>query len=238
MMSETEVPKLEISCPTCGSRYRVPRANVNKLAKCKCGVQFRIEGPEPAAAEDYAIEVEPLSNNASTSGLPPPPLPAEILAQSAATGFGDAAARQCQQHPESNAVALCKSCQAPICATCDFVFPNGVHLCPECATSDKPSALSSGRKTMVVWAMLCAGFTTIMTVLSFFGAFERFAAQEPGQTILGTVIMLPLIAGLALAISSLDSRAGNPLLVWINLIWNIVMTVVWLLLTVIGLTMV
>src|SRR5215475_2051895 len=38
----------------------------------------------------------------------------------------------CVQHSKIQATEQCKRCGAFMCATCDFAFPGGVHLCPIC----------------------------------------------------------------------------------------------------------
>jgi hypothetical protein len=40
----------------------------------------------------------------------------------------------CVQHPTVQATQQCKRCGAFMCSTCDFAFPDGVHLCPACVS--------------------------------------------------------------------------------------------------------
>lgn len=142
----------------------------------------------------------------------------------------------CRQHVTSPAVALCHSCKAPVCATCDFQFPGGLHFCPACATKTT-APLSSTRKTMLGWSIVAAVWVTVALVVLFSGTLAEAAENEPGATIIGSLIMIPALIGLALSIGSMDRRAGNPPLVWIAVIWNVVLTVGWLVLCVIGLMM-
>lgn len=41
----------------------------------------------------------------------------------------------CVQHPSVAALLTCDVCESPMCATCDFPQPTGLHLCPNCATA-------------------------------------------------------------------------------------------------------
>ena len=142
----------------------------------------------------------------------------------------------CGQHPEVSAVATCQTSRTPVCATCDFEFPGGLHFCPACATQ-KSQPMSSSRKTMLGWSFVAATWVTFFLGVLLSGALEEAAMEEPGATIVGTLILLPGLIGMGLAISSYDSRAGNPVAVWISLIWNIVLFVAWVGLMIVGLTM-
>src|SRR4051794_4881542 len=59
---------------------------------------------------------------------------------------------RCVKHPDSPAVVFCHNCRAPSCATCDFVFPGDIHLCPECAVNSRPK-MSSGRRKLIPWSI-------------------------------------------------------------------------------------
>lgn len=142
----------------------------------------------------------------------------------------------CQRHPEVEAVLRCKACLAPICATCDFQFPGGFHFCPTCATQTS-QPISASRKSMLAWSYVAAIWVTVFLAFIMTGALGEAAAEEPGATIVGTLIFLPGLIGLGLAISSCDSRAGNSVAVWISLGWNILLFVTWVGLMILGLTM-
>jgi hypothetical protein len=141
----------------------------------------------------------------------------------------------CRAHPAVPATAMCRNCQAPVCATCDFAVAPGVHLCPSCATA--APKLSSTRKAMAIWSIVMAGWVTFMVALSMTGALVGLVRDELGASLVGSAMILPALIGLALSCGSMDRRAGNPPLVWVALVWNIIMTVVWVALMVIGLTM-
>jgi len=145
---------------------------------------------------------------------------------------------KCQWHPENPAVAYCQSCRAPVCATCDFQFPGGIHCCPKCATSNEPRPLSSNRKQLAGWSIaLAAGatlalFLVIVISISMAGEPDEELAAFVGFLVIGA--MLLSIIGTALGFSSLDKRAGNPPLVWVGTIWNSVITAGWILLMLVG----
>lgn len=140
---------------------------------------------------------------------------------------------RCRNHPEVDAVARCSECSTPICGTCDFQFPGGLHYCPTCATrTSRP--LSSGRKSLVIWSMLMAGWVTVFLGVLLSGAMADAVTDEAGAFVVGLLIMVPALAGIGLACGSLNKRAGNPPIVWVAVVWNGIMVGVWLLLCIIG----
>lgn len=141
----------------------------------------------------------------------------------------------CQVHPEVQAVARCHNCHGAMCSTCDFAVAPGIHLCVTCATA--PPKLSGSRKAMLIWSMVMATWVTVMVVLLLSQALASLCRDEAGQTLVGWAIMLPALIGLALSMASMDRRAGNPPIVWGAVVWNCILTVVWIALTVVGLTM-
>lgn len=147
------------------------------------------------------------------------------------------AGRRCQRHPEVAAAFLCRTCGASMCPTCDFVFPGNIHLCPTCATSTR-RPMSSKRKALVGWALGMAAWSTIGMVLMFSGLLAReFTNEKDLQAfgvLIGALVGLPSLIGGGLGISSLDRRLGNPPIVWVTAIWNILLLSVWLLLVIIG----
>jgi hypothetical protein len=144
----------------------------------------------------------------------------------------------CQGHREVQAAYLCKRCGAPSCPTCDFTFPNGVHLCPECATAPQ-ARLSTARMSFVIGSLAIAGWSTLGIGLLLSGAFAPMMMTDPMSfkiisILIGLFIMLPAIIGGGLGIACFDRRLGNPALVWVAAIWNTVLVCVVLLLTLIG----
>lgn len=143
----------------------------------------------------------------------------------------------CRNHPEVQAVRFCSNCRAPICATCDFALPGGLHLCPTCATTPTVK-LTSGRKTLVVVALGLATWSTLGLALIFSGAFQGTASTKRDEEALGIfiglLVGLPAIVGGALGLACMDKRQGNPPIVWVTAIWSGLLLAVWVLLCIIG----
>ena len=147
-----------------------------------------------------------------------------------------AAASQCQNHPDVAAVVRCKSCSASLCKTCDFEFPGGIHLCPSCATKTS-SPMTGDRKKFLAISYLCAAWVTVLLGLSLSGMFVEMVEDEFAANLFGLLLTIPALIGLALSLGSMDKRAGNPASVIASVVWNVVLTVVWIILCVVGLTM-
>src|SRR6185312_12549672 len=76
----------------------------------------------------------------------------------AVAGTNPATSMRCVRHPEVPAIAMCVNCRAPVCQTCDFMFPGGVHLCPACAANPRPQ-ISPGRRKLIPWSIGLAVFS-------------------------------------------------------------------------------
>jgi hypothetical protein len=142
----------------------------------------------------------------------------------------------CSRHPDSAAVSVCHVCRTPICSTCLFVYPGGLHFCPSCATNPNPQ-ISSKRKKMIWWSMGMGIFSLVSIA-----ALLLIAGQMRGEInaqMFGCAFMLlslvPSTIGLATGIGALDKRIKTPGIVWVGIITSGVSVVVWLLLTVVGL---
>lgn len=146
-------------------------------------------------------------------------------------------ALKCQTHPAADAVACCQSCGAPVCATCDFLFPGNLHLCPNCATNPRQK-MSSGRKKLVAWSVGLAIWNTLGVILLFVGALSGMAKDKQSEEALGIVLslffLMPTLIGLALGIASIEKRMSNAALAWVGAIWNGVILAIWILLMAIG----
>lgn len=143
----------------------------------------------------------------------------------------------CPRHPEVQAERYCQSCRVPLCPTCDFAMPGGVHLCPDCATKTS-HGLSSARKSLVGWSFALAIWCTLGLVVLLSGALAEAAAGREGQEVVGVVVsifvFIPSLVGTALSISALDRRLSNPPVIWVAIVWNVLVLAVLLLLTVVG----
>ncbi|KKM72123.1 hypothetical protein LCGC14_1423650 [marine sediment metagenome] len=138
---------------------------------------------------------------------------------------------KCQRHPQADAVHLCQACRAPVCATCDFSFPGGVHLCPTCAVSPR-KGLSPKRKKLVGIALALAIWATAGTVLLFSGVAVE--AGEAGAMVIGILVAMPAIIGGGVGLACFERRLGNPPIVWVVAIWNIILLAIMVILSIVG----
>lgn len=161
------------------------------------------------------------------------PAAAEVVGAAMASASPFSSGVPCRQHPEVASVANCRQCAAPICATCDFQFPGGLHYCPACATNPVRS-ISSVHKAMVIWSMVMAGWVTALMVVSMTGLLGDLITDEVGSIIFGIVITVPGLAGLGLACGGMEKRVRTPPLVWAAVIWNAILAALWLVLCLIG----
>jgi len=148
-----------------------------------------------------------------------------------------AAASPCAFHPQVQAVHLCAVCQAPICATCDFAFPGGVHVCPTCASKPQ-AALGKGRQKSLIISYALAVWCSLGVAVLFSGVLAGTAHSKSDLQALGGALMIllyiPAIVGTAMAFSAVDRRLATPASVWVSVVWNGLILAVLLLLAIIG----
>ncbi|HEX9048529.1 MAG TPA: hypothetical protein VF988_15985, partial [Verrucomicrobiae bacterium] len=148
--------------------------------------------------------------------------------------------RKCVQHPTVAAVQICHACGASMCATCDFLLPGNIHVCPTCAT--KPNTeLSPKRKKMLIGSFALAVWCTLMAAALMGGVFRGFARNKADQEALGMLLMLlllvPSIIGTALGVGARDRRLANTVAMWVAIVWNAVFLVGFILLMILGMFM-
>jgi uncharacterized protein YbaR (Trm112 family) len=151
--------------------------------------------------------------------------------------FEKRALGECAQHPGQDAFVRCGSCGALVCPTCDFALPGNQHACPKCVASAASRGLSPKRKKMMfgayglaVWSMFAFGLSMILA------AGPHSEAEQQGIGYIMTLIVLaPSIAGAALGFGALDKRRGNSLALWVAALWNLLLIVGFLMLSLIGL---
>ena len=145
----------------------------------------------------------------------------------------------CAQHLQVKATQQCLYCGGFMCPTCDFSFPNEVHLCPKCA-SKSDDGLSPRRKKLLIWSFILAAWTTVGMTCLVSGDFSGFATSKDDLAALGYALFLfvlaPGITGLALGISAKHARLGNPPSIWIAITWNAILVASFIILDVIGLS--
>jgi len=132
-----------------------------------------------------------------------------------------AATARCVQHPNVRATRYCKLCGGCMCATCDFVLPEGYHICPACAAAPQNS-LNRTRKKLLIASYVLGIWCTILfgaMVSGFFAQYAREDASTLGLFLLG-FLLLPSIAGFNLALSAKNRRLPNSPFVWVSLVWN------------------
>jgi hypothetical protein len=135
-------------------------------------------------------------------------------------------------HPEVMATVACATCRKPCCATCDFAFPGGVHLCPECAVTT-PTGLSAKRARMRTWSFACATLATISVGAMMGGAVEGMPDEAAG-TLFSMLVLMPAIVGTGLGMGSYDRRLANPPSVWVAAGWNLGLLGLTLILVIVG----
>ncbi len=145
----------------------------------------------------------------------------------------------CKFHPEVAATVYCQGCRTPICGTCDFQFPGGIHCCPKCATNTDPVPLSPTRKGLAYWSLgLAIGATVAMAVGFLVGAAS--GGEEEIIMLIGVLVLGALLAsivGAALGFAAYDKRAGNPPWIWIGPIWSSIVAATFILMFCGGLMM-
>ena len=141
----------------------------------------------------------------------------------------------CTQHPDVPAVIRCHSCHAPSCATCDFAYPGDIHLCPSCASNPRRQ-MSPRRKKLIPWSIGLAVFSMIgfvaMIVVSATNR-NKVDAEVIGA-LGGWFSLLPALIGLALGVASREKRLATSGVVWIGIVGNGLVLVVWFALMIVG----
>lgn len=132
-------------------------------------------------------------------------------------------ALKCLQHPNVDAVQVCKGCGGPMCATCDFLLPGDLHLCPRCVAAP-PSRMSHSRRGLLIAAYAFAIWGTLAAVVRESGVLAGMVRTRDDEIVLGLIVIffmrVPAIVGAGLGVSCFDPRLRNPPSVWIAAIWN------------------
>jgi hypothetical protein len=171
---------------------------------------------------DCAVEQARLKQQAASGGL------LTLNLTSAPSGGWrriDRAAVKCAEHPDNPSVADCRLCAKPVCATCDFAMPGGVHLCPSCVENSQSSdEINPQRKRLSYIALALAAWSTILLVLMFAGAFNSFFTDDAGgkaaDLIVTNLVLWPLLIGTALSMSALDRRLKSTGIMKVAMWWN------------------
>ena len=144
---------------------------------------------------------------------------------------------KCIQHPKVAAARVCRVCGAPMCATCDFSLPSGLHLCPQCVVAP-PKRIARSRKVLVIMAYALAVWGTVALAGFTSGALGALLKTKPDRATVGIVyavfIFFPAVIGAAMGISSFDKRLSNTAWVWAAAIWNGLLLGIHVLLIILG----
>lgn len=140
----------------------------------------------------------------------------------------------CAEHRESLSVADCRLCAKPICATCDFAMPGGVHLCPSCVENSQSSPeVDPRRKRLSYIALGLAAWSTMLIVLIFAGAFNSLFTDDAGgkaaDLIVTNLALWPLLIGTGLSMSAMDRRLKSTGIMKVARWWNGILAALFLL---------
>jgi len=141
----------------------------------------------------------------------------------------------CLIHPGVLAENICQICQAPMCKTCDFSFPNDIHVCPKCV--NKPYSLSPAQKKSLVWSYIMAAIGTVgyfSNIYLFLNLSIIVSAQLHGIIFLISTLA-PSIAGYSLGINARPRNRKKTTSIWGALIWNCILIVLFYVLIMIAL---
>ena len=220
---ELAAGKIKTECPHCNKGFTVNREALGKTATCpKCSEKFEIKEAAVAAKCKSHPTVDAVYSCAMC-GAPiceicsfPQPNGSRKCPDCAAiapgTGAGQAVSQgvKCVNHPDVQATVECKVCHSPICSTCDFALPGGVHVCPKCVEI-QGRTLSKGRKKAVTWSYVTAIISTILFIVFFVllaGVTTESEAEAIGMA-LGSIILISALIGTGLAFSALEKTAAQ-----------------------------
>lgn len=174
---------------------------------------------------ELPLEPNPVPDPASAAA----PLPAEPSA-------GAAPVPRCLNHPGLDATVRCDGCSATVCDTCAFGFPGDRHLCPACAERAVERAGKSRRKVrhwalaLALWALV--SFVVFLGVAAVSPETDQAYGLLSGFFIL--FVVLPVVAGLILAVQAVRAPPGAAPVAVVALTLNIVVATLTVLLIIVG----
>ncbi len=229
--AEEAPPAVTVSASVAGSMAEKADPELQEISLLGAGNEWTAEAVAGARQELAARGVA-----SPTELQEPAPVAATPAFVSDLPAVGEGV--MCTRHPEVQAVETCDACQSAICATCDFAFPGGAHLCPGCATAPADE-MGSKRKTYLRWSYALAVWCTLGMAFLFFGSMAATtpAEEEAMGAAFAFLVFIPSIIGTALGVAAIDRRLNNPASVWVAAIWNGVFLAGFLLLSVLGLFM-
>jgi hypothetical protein len=142
----------------------------------------------------------------------------------------------CAQHGDVPAVGRCRICRRGVCATCDFLLPGNLHVCPACLEKEPSTEISPKRRNLMIGAIIVAVYCTLMFAFLMTGTIHRaFGNNEFTNMLAGNAILIPAIIGTVMAFSTFDRRLSNSSGIWVAVVWNSINLGIFLLLMLIGL---
>ncbi len=239
----TVVDPHSATCPGHDGRYQI--LFDRELGAAQPGTAAAAPGVEPAAGL-AEIEEDPNIKHCATCDAPNP-LTAErcgacgdrftLLNLSARRPAPSRLNITCAQHPEVQAVTRCRICSKGVCATCDFLLPGNVHVCPSCLETGPSDEISPRRRNLMIGAFVIASYCTVMLFLLLSRTLHRmFGNSEGANMLIGNAILWPSIIGVGVAFSAVDRRLRNSMGIRAAVIWNGVNAGIFLLLMVIGMS--
>jgi len=140
----------------------------------------------------------------------------------------------CHLHPAVPAVQICQVCKKPTCKTCDFAFPDNIHVCPNCV--NKPQTLSPRQKKNLAWSYVMAAIATFgyFFILFMTAALGSNLPHQISGLLLMLVVLGPSIAGISFAINARTRNRKKTISMWVALIWNSLVMGIFLVLILIG----
>lgn len=203
------LPDETICCKSCLESESNPPAAANTLAPAPAPAR----APAPPVLKLRLADPTPLLEEVEPTPLPP--------------GAG------CVQHPDVRPAGKCKFCGANVCRTCEFVFPNGLCLCPVCATSSS-GKLSRRRKSYLITSYILGAWACFWMLVLMSGALATSGIDE---AVLGWIfsllIVLPAVIGTAMGMSAMR-KAANGMGIWIAVVLNALIMGAAMLFTIIG----
>jgi hypothetical protein len=101
-----------------------------------------------------------------------------------------------------------------------------------------PAGLSSSRKKLVVAGFLLAVWSTVGMLLLVTGFFAESGMSATALgLVLSILVLMPSLGGLASSLSAQESRLHNPIALWVAVIWNSLVVLGFIALTIVGLMM-
>jgi hypothetical protein len=99
--------------------------------------------------------------------------------------------------------------------------------------------LTPKRRNMIIGSYVAAAFATLM-LIGLFGMFAVITGdtvQTAASTIISVLLLGSAITGVALGFGAIHKGLKNPFSIWVAAIWNLVMLLIYFIISIIGLTM-